>query len=46
MEWSEFGKLSRATYLEDIETGELDLHFGDVYSETPDALKPESTRFE
>ncbi|XP_023554282.1 autophagy-related protein 9-like isoform X1 [Cucurbita pepo subsp. pepo] len=46
MEWSGFGKLSRATYLEDIETGELDLHFGDVYSETPDALKPESTRFE
>lgn len=46
MEWSDFGKLSRATYLEDIETGELDLHFGDVYSRTPETPKPEPTSFE
>ncbi|KAL0554024.1 hypothetical protein IC582_007929 [Cucumis melo] len=46
MEWSDFGKLSRPTYLEDIETGELDLHFGDVYSRTPETPKPEPTSFE
>lgn len=44
MEWSHFGKLSRATYLEeDIETGEVDLHFGDVYSRTPETPKHEPT---
>lgn len=45
MEWSEFGKLSRVTDLEDIETGELDLHFGDVYSGTPETPRPEPTDF-
>ncbi|KAG7036322.1 Autophagy-related protein 9 [Cucurbita argyrosperma subsp. argyrosperma] len=47
MEWSNFGKLSGATHLEDIETEELDLHFGDVYSRTPETPKPSaSTSFE
>ncbi|KAJ7972668.1 Autophagy-related protein 9 [Quillaja saponaria] len=38
LDWRNYQRVSRTTYTEDLETGELNLHFGDIYSrpsETP-----------
>ncbi|KAH7517360.1 hypothetical protein FEM48_Zijuj09G0055400 [Ziziphus jujuba var. spinosa] len=48
LDWRNSRKLSQTTYFDDIESGEFNLHFDDVYSRPPETSKinPEHPSFE
>ncbi|XP_062148261.1 autophagy-related protein 9 [Alnus glutinosa] len=47
LDWRNDHQLSRTTYMDDLEAGELNLHFDDIYSRPPETprINPEATSF-
>jgi autophagy-related protein 9 len=47
LDWRNDRQLSRTTYMDDLEAGELNLHFDDIYSRPPETprINPEATSF-
>lgn len=47
LDWRNDRQLSRTTYMDDLEAGEFNLHFDDIYSRPPETprINPEATSF-